>query len=520
MSDDPLKASSGHNSDDDQGASSAAEILLQEILNGDYDLFHDQRLEPYLCYRELGVHTMRIGSDEFGIWLARKYWQMKRKPLPNETESKVTETLAGYARFEGIQMDLHIRYASNDDGLWYDLGNGTAVNTDRKGWRLVGIPPVLFRRLPHQKHQVIPEHDADISRLRPYINLSNDDDWLLFLVNLISVLIPGFPHPLLVLYGPQGAGKSTPMRVMKELLDPSQLQGLTMPNQVSELVQQASHHGFIFYDNLSGLKGEMSDALARASTGDGFSKRTLYTDDGDFIYVIQRSIALNGINQVITRPDLLDRSILIKLERINPEARLPEEEYWAAFNREKPYILGAMFDVLSDAMNLKHKVQLDKTPRMADFARWGCAIAVAAGYTQEAFLKAYFHNIGEQHHIALEASPVAQAVIMLMKTQEKWSGTATELLSVLNDHPLTMDVTKHDRWPKNAVWMSRQLNIAEVNLAAIGIHIKQTVVGEGRVIHIFRSAGFDKFIDETTAKQTELLDNDDSIAVNTVSLDF
>ena len=104
-------------------------------------------------------------------------------------------------------------------------------------------------------------------------------------------------------------------------------------------MQKLSHHWAALFDNVAGLSGWQSDALCRAVTGEGFSKRQLYTNDEDIIYHFQRIIGLNGINVVATRADLLDRGILIGLERISPDQRRDEEEMEAAFQEARPYIL-------------------------------------------------------------------------------------------------------------------------------------------------------------------------------------
>lgn len=73
----------------------------------------------------------------------------------------------------------------------------------------------------------------------------------------------------------------------------------------------------------------------------------------------------------------------------------------------RPALLGALFDTLSTAMREVDSVQLDAMPRMADFARWGCAAAPALGYTEDEFLEAFGADVNEQNESALENSPVA-----------------------------------------------------------------------------------------------------------------
>lgn len=58
-----------------------------------------------------------------------------------------------------------------------------------------------------------------------------------------------------------------------------------------------------------------------AATGGAFSRETFYSDSDETILRFKRCVSLNGINIVVTRPDLLDRSILLELERIPKEQR-------------------------------------------------------------------------------------------------------------------------------------------------------------------------------------------------------
>jgi hypothetical protein len=67
----------------------------------------------------------------------------------------------------------------------------------------------------------------------------------------------------------------------------------------------------IVLDNLSHIQPWFSDALCRLATGGGFSTRELYSDAEEMIFEVQRPVILNGIEEVATRGDLLDRSIIL-----------------------------------------------------------------------------------------------------------------------------------------------------------------------------------------------------------------
>ena len=514
---------------------SAAGRLIKDIIRSGAILFHDERKVAYMAYNGNGSEIIRVGSGEFKEWLHHRYWTKNHQSLPRDTDTRVAHTLAAFAIYEGPLHPLDVRTVKNEQGLWYDLGDGHAVHITAEGWRIVSKPPILFRQFDHQQPQVHPEPGGNINHLLNYINIRDDnlDDQLLFLVNLVATFIPGFPHPILILFGPQGAGKSTPMRLMKKIIDPSGMGISALPTNVPEFVQIADHHAFIAFDNLSSLSAKMSDALARASTGDGFSKRKLWTDDGDIIYYVQRPFAINGINQVVMKPDLLDRSILIELERIAPENRLLEEDYWQAFEHDRPQLLGGIFDVLAKAMAIYPTIELSEAPRMADFTKWGCAIAEAAGYSQQQFLNAYRRNISRQNEQAIEASPVARAVIVLMEDRDRWEGTASELMTVLENKAFMLNLTDSRYWPKDPPRMGRMLNEVRTTLSLIGIRVDNRVENNTRIITITKNPtptvftefsaedipDLDEEADQQPPEQSSLLDDDDySNTVNTVGL--
>ena len=137
-----------------------------------------------------------------------------------------------------------------------------------------------------------------------FIDLLNVKDYhnkLLLKCYIVSLFIPGIAKPILMLHGEQGSAKTTLQELIKMLVDPSIVKTLTFPRDINELVQQLSHNYIAYYENLSSIKEWISDALCRAVTGSGFSKRQLYTDDEDIIYFFQRCVGFNGINLAATK---------------------------------------------------------------------------------------------------------------------------------------------------------------------------------------------------------------------------
>lgn len=84
------------------------------------------------------------------------------------------------------------------------------------------------------------------------------------------------------------------------------------------------------------------------------------------------------------------------------------------------------------------------------------------------FLKAYESNGAAADAMAAEASPPAYAVFGFVQAQGSWTGTATELLTALNQDPPRGDDRRSRAWPKNAKALSDALRRAKPNLAKLG----------------------------------------------------
>ena len=123
---------------------------------------------------------------------------------------------------------------------------------------------------------------------------------------------------------------------------------------------------------------------------------------------------------MVTRADLLDRSIVLHLPSLSTAQRRDEKRLWQDFDEVKPRILGSLLDAVSVALRDHDRIILPALPRMADFARWACAAAPACGWRPEAFLHAYSQstqaaNDGFLNDGFLERSPITRAVQDLVK---------------------------------------------------------------------------------------------------------
>jgi hypothetical protein len=185
-------------------------------------------------------------------------------------------------------------------------------------------------------------------------------------------------------------------------------------------------------DNLSGLKAEISDCLCRLSTGGGIDKRALYTDNEQVLIDIQKPVIINGIDDIASRPDLSERSIILNLPVIPADKCRSEREYWKEFELDKSAILTGLLNGLVSGLRNSPNLTLDEHPRMADVAHWVTSCEMGMGVKGE-FLKAHKRNQVSAVHGNIEASPIGAAIKELMANRHKWVGTPTQLNAALED---------------------------------------------------------------------------------------
>jgi hypothetical protein len=125
------------------------------------------------------------------------------------------------------------------------------------------------------------------------------------------------------------------------LIDPNVAPVRALAREERELMIAANNGHLLAFDNLSSLPFWLSDALCRLASGGCFAVRQLYTDDEEVLFQAARPILLNGIEDVISRPDLADRAIFLTLPPIGKAQRRSEAELWREFEIARPRILGS-----------------------------------------------------------------------------------------------------------------------------------------------------------------------------------
>jgi hypothetical protein len=438
-----------------------------------------------VAYADVEVNEHRetwpVQSRGFRRWLKRLFFEEMGGAPNGEAVAAAIGVIEAKAQHDTPVRDVFVRVGELDCKTYIDLCDAKwrAVEVDETGWRIVDRAAVRFRRSPDMRALPGPKAGGSIDGLRSLLNIRDgddgDNDFILAVAYLLACLRARGPYPVMAIGGEQGSAKSTRSALLRNTIDPRKPTLRALPRDERDLVVAARNQHVLAFDNVSGLRSWLSDALCRIASGAGFGTRELFTDQEEVLFSGARPAILNGIEEVVERPDLAERSIFSTCEPIDSKNRKSEDEVWASFNATHASVLGALLDAV--AAGLKNFPTMERPPdlpRMADFAHWAISCETAL-WESGAFLTAYNANILAAVESVLEASPVAVAVRELMTnlakaSETEWSGTAGDLLAVLADL-VTERIAKSDDWPRNGRALSGRLRRAASSLRRVGIDI-------------------------------------------------
>jgi hypothetical protein len=435
-------------------------------------LFHAPDGTAYAAVEVDGhLETHAIRSVRFRDWILIRFLRQRGRAPNSQLLTDALNTIRAIAVYDGPEMPVFVRVAEYEGDVYIDLGNVSwdAVRITREGYEVITNAPVRFVRKAGFAPLPYPAGEGTIDDLRPFVNIRRDEDFMLVAAWATFSLTPWGPYPVLVLQGEQGSAKSTTVRVLRALVDAAVEPLRALPKNERDLAIAAGNSWVLAFDNLSGIRDQLSDALCRLATGGGFATRQLYTDDEEIIFSAKRPIILNGIDDIATRGDLQERSVLVSLPSIPEEERRDENTFWEEFEAARPRIFGALLSGVSGALRNADDVHLERKPRMADFAVRATAMEGAFGWEPGSFVEVYESNRQQASETLLANEPIADAIEKFLGDgQNVWSGTATELLEMLGFY--ANETVKRSRaWPGGPQALSRRLKRIAPALRSAGI---------------------------------------------------
>ena len=452
-----------------------------------------------------------MNSQEFHDWIRLNFMEYLGEPVSSGSLKEAIEHSTSLARTTGSKIQTYLRNAYVKKSAYVDLANekGQVVKIDKNGWDLNNQPEVYFTRSPSTAELPLAIGNGHFTELvSPYLNLEDANAKYLLIAAIVSAFFDLPSKPFLLINGEQGSAKSTTTRIIGELLDPSTVKTMVTPSSKDNLMLAAANCMILRLDNASKLSEKMMNIVCQLSTGLGFRKRKLYTDTDEIVFEITRMVILNGIeSDLVTAPDLLSRCIQLHLPSISSQQRKTETKLWEDFYRDRPAILGALYDVVSKVIAVIDDVDVEDSTRLTDFCRVGVAVEKVMDWPEGAFIKAIKEMQAQAMEMALDADVIAVGIKKVMETRSSWSGTAEELLRLMN-RLSGYELSSQAKWPTSARSLGIRLVRISPALREQGIDIKKTksnartititnankVVSSGDRHHRFSMTKFDALI--------------------------
>ena len=414
--------------------------FLVDLATSRCDLFCDPTGEAYASFvaeHATGEHreTHRLRSKSFNLWLRLLYYAERNGAPSSEAMTSAVRTLMAKAHFDGDRRDVYLRTASTDGKIYFDMcdPHWRAIEIDAEGFRIVDEPPVHFRResgmlaLPSPS-KIDPK--KGIERLREVLRLRDKRDFVVIVAWLLAALAGRSPYAVLVFLGEPGATKTSAAYAVRSIIDPNSSPLRAKPKDPHDVFVAATHSLIVGYNNLSSLPDWLSDTICVVSEGSGESRRELFTDADESLIIACAPFLLTGIENVVKRGDLAQRTLYVHLASVPDGERMTEQTFKARFRRAHADLLGALCAAASVGLRNEKSLKLDSLPRLATFFHWASACEPALWRRGE-FRRAFAANAKDATEDVIEGEQAASVFRRFMAEHGKWEGTATQLLAEL-----------------------------------------------------------------------------------------
>ena len=460
---------------------SIADDVYNVVVNN-CEFFVDTNNESFLVSYDKNTYNLIYLSraDDAKELFITLYFDKYNVTVKKADVSTAYDNICAVATRFKKKTPVYTRVGYYDNVLYYDLNNqaGEVIAIDKNDVLITpksNINGIYFYEDTYMCEQLEPVYTEYTlcDFIDDFYNIEEQQK-LLLAVYICAAFIPDIKHPLLIIEGEKGAGKTKLLYYLTKIINPVSKDVFVLPKKEEDLIATLSNNQFSAFDNIGQLSPEFCNIFCQSSTGGTLSKRKLYSDNREICINIKRLVALNGINLQISQSDLLDRSILMHLNRIDECKRRTDENLDKDFQNILPGILGDIFHILSKALAIYPTVNLAEYPRMADFSRYGYAIAEAIEVGQGAnFIEIYKQNIKLATESAVQENPVLNSLREFAESKQHWKGTMTELLNELQKivRNLYISKTLPASFPNNPNSLSRILNTHKHELKNLDINL-------------------------------------------------
>lgn len=445
-------------------------ILYEELVDK-IELVTNQNNECYVVDLESPQRRLyEIWSSELTDFILVAY-EKKFNRFTNQELAKnlsINMWAQAWKHWKRIITHERIAYIESENALYYDLNNSAweVVKITEDNIEVTNVHNIYFKRSRTMGEQVRPVSWGGDFDIWDFFNISPENR-ILFLSYIMSLFMPNINMPILVLRGEKGSAKTTCFRVIKALVDPStkfQSATISSPKDIDNLQLQLTEWYFHAYDNLSTVKGDMSDILCEAVTGGDFKKRKHHENKEMITLTYSARIGIWSIDNVLWKDDIIDRSLIIDVPKILWGRDFDEEEFRKKLFKHKSQILYYIFCILWKSLGISEEIT--GLPRMSWFARQWEKIARALWFKDNEFLELYKNHLDcQRQSVKREIIPefLLISVEHILSTATEWTDTPSKLYEIGKSLNLSM--------PNEVNSFCRSLYLHAENFEALWIRI-------------------------------------------------
>lgn len=483
-------------------------VLPTKVINANaglpegYDFFCDQ----------YGTHSttiegivVSIDSEEFHNKIASDYYLLNDKIFSQSSWDKAKRYFKIRAGTNPVRFSPLRCHASETGEIYYDTGKMIYCfdGVSRKTY-LPHNCPIKFRRYKHTQFAPVKEPET-----KTYLEVMNEIMKYFNTTNFLPAILPTYfidrhSQPILCFTGAAGSAKSTFETVVKRLVDPTSAERINIRDEKNDWVTMWDKFYILDFDNVRDIKAEEADMLSRAVTGGSIIRRTLYTNSDVSIHSGKLRILLNGIRPEPSQfNDLLDRMIIIEMDRISPDKRLSDEKLWEKISDIIPEVRYVCLDVAAKAFKNMWASNHPRLPRLGEFARLADAANVELHQGEDYpeaqpgyFINWYFGKITEASSVGVEDDFANVMLRYLNDAGQAWfikeDHSAHDWISQVLFYCTEWDaqesryhrfdlkrVSEDKNFPHNAIRFGQRLTEIIPVLADHGYHVKKLHKREG-----------------------------------------
>jgi energy-coupling factor transporter ATP-binding protein EcfA2 len=463
----------------------AKRLVTLIVENPAISLWHDEERQGYLSIRkETYEEHISLNNSEFKYWAVGLYYENYDGMIVNDSAIKSARNYLIYLARENEQHIVYRRIATLEDRIYIDLCDSeyrVVEITAKQGWKIVHHPPVKFLRTDNMLPLPEPRRKGSFDLFRDFVR-TDDKSFRLIEGFLLKCFYSLGAYPILLIFGEQGSGKSYISRLLKRIIDPNIGDTRNSPSEIKDLYAAAKSNLLLVYDNISYVNNELSDAFCSLATGNAFGGRKLFSDNEEHITKVKRPVIMNGIADIGSQPDFMDRALSVTLQKIEDTKRLPEKELERKFNEILPFVTGALYDKVANGMANMGSLPFERLPRLADLAEW--VTACEPENNRGEFVNYIFENREEIQTEALLNDPVGLAMYTLMENRSYWEGNSTDLLFELTQ---MQNIPHGKNFPTEVRSFGNKLKRLHPLLAQANIFIEKKAGHAGRIITIVKN---------------------------------